>query len=113
MSFIAYDRLKNNETAARPPAVAVFTVAPVCAGAMTADLSDDDRGKTVVSGTERVGVVTDVRGDTAYVDPDWDHVDEGLASALGWERGADDDQPLDESSVTAVRNSEVRLRENL
>ena len=38
--------------------------------AMTADLTDDDSGKTVVSGTERIGVVTDVRGGTAYVDPD-------------------------------------------
>ena len=80
---------------------------------MTADLTDDDSGKKVVSGTERVGVVTDVRGGTAYVDPDWDHVDDGLAEALDWDSDADDDQPLDESAVTAVRNSEVRLREDL
>ncbi len=80
---------------------------------MTADLTDDDSGKTVVSGTERVGVVTDVRGGTAYVDPDWDHVDDGLAEALDWDADTDDDQPLDESAVTAVRNSEVRLREDL
>ena len=79
---------------------------------MTAELSDDDRGKKVVSGTERIGVVTDVRGGQAYVDPDWDHVDDGLAEALGWNR-SDDTHTIDESSVTAVRNSEVRLRENL
>ena len=51
---------------------------------MTAELSDDDRGKKVVSGTERIGVVNDVRDGEAYVDPDWDHVDDDLAAALGW-----------------------------
>jgi hypothetical protein len=34
---------------------------------MTAELSDDDRGKSVINGTERIGTVTDVRGGTAYV----------------------------------------------
>lgn len=79
---------------------------------MTAELSDDDRGKTVVSGTERIGVVTDVRGDRVYVDPDWDHVNDGLAEALEWNQG-DDTHFIDESAVTAVQNNEVRLRENL
>ena len=79
---------------------------------MTAELSDDDRGKKVVNGTERIGVVTDVRGDQAYVDPDWDHVDADLAAALGWEKSGDD-QTIDESSITAVQNAEVRLREDL
>lgn len=79
---------------------------------MTAELSNDDRGKTVVSGTERIGVVTDVRGGEAYVDPDWNHVDENLAEALGWNQ-SDDDYTIDESSVTAVQNDEVRLRENV
>ena len=81
---------------------------------MTAELSDDDRGKKVVSGTERIGVVTDIRGDQAYVDPDWDHVDDDLAAALGWDPDdEDDDYTVDESSITAVQNAEVRLRENL
>ena len=53
---------------------------------VTADLSDDDRGRTVVSGTERIGTVTDVRGGTAHVDPDFDHVPADLADALGWRR---------------------------
>lgn len=79
---------------------------------MTAELSDDDRGKTVVSGTERIGTVTDVRGGTAYVNPDWNHVPEGLRDALDWEE-SDDDQPIDEDAVTAVRNDQVHLREDL
>ncbi|NEU58549.1 PRC-barrel domain containing protein [Halorussus sp. MSC15.2] len=79
---------------------------------MTAELSDDDRGKTVVSDTERIGTVTDVRSGTAYVDPDWDHVPEDLRDALDWEEG-DDHHTIDEDEVTAIQNSQVRLREDL
>lgn len=79
---------------------------------MTAELSDDDRGKTVVSGTERIGVVTDVRGGRAYVDPDWDNVDDGLAETLDWDRN-DDTYTIEESAITAVQNNEVRLRDDL
>lgn len=79
---------------------------------MTADLTDDDRGKTVVKGTERIGVVTDVRGDRVSVDPDWDHVDDDLAAELGWDED-DDLYTIEESAITAVQNNEVRLREEL
>ena len=79
---------------------------------MTAELSDDDRGKTVVSDTERIGTVTDVRGGTAYVDPDWDHIPEDLRDALDWSQG-DDDHTIDEDAVTAVQNSQIRIREDL
>lgn len=79
---------------------------------MTAELSEDDRGKTVVHGTERIGVVTDVQSGQAYVEPDWDHVPEALAETLDWNADADS-QTIPESAVTAVRNSEVRLRDDL
>ncbi|MFC6824197.1 PRC-barrel domain containing protein [Halopelagius fulvigenes] len=79
---------------------------------MTAELSDDDRGKTVVSGTERIGVVTDVRGDRAYVEPEWDNVDEGLKRTLGWDED-DDTYTIEESAFTTVQNTEVRLRSDL
>lgn len=78
---------------------------------MTAELSDDDRGKTVVAGTERIGTVTDVRGGTAYVDPDFEHVSERLREALGWAEG-DDEHTVDEEDVTNVANSQVRLRDD-
>lgn len=78
---------------------------------MTAELTESDRGKKVVNGTERIGVVTDVRGGTAYVDPDWDHVPDGLAEALNWDEEGPHD--IDESSITAIRNDEVRLRDDL
>lgn len=79
---------------------------------MTADLSDDDRGKTVVAGSKRIGTVTDVRGGRAYVAPDLDHVDDDLRDALGW---ADDEaeHAIDEDHVTEVQNAEVRLRDDL
>lgn len=79
---------------------------------MTVELSDDDRGKTVVSGTERIGVIEDVRGGEAYLDPDWDHVDDGLAETLGWDED-DDTHTIEESAFTAVRNDQVHLRDDL
>ena len=79
---------------------------------MTADLSNEDRGKTVVRGTERIGVVTDVASGTAYVDVDRDHVDDDLAATLDWDR-EDDQHTIEEQAITAVQNSEVRLREDL
>lgn len=77
---------------------------------MTAELSEDDRGKTVVYGTERIGTVDEVSSGTAYVDPEFDHVPEDLAARLGWDEG-DERYPLDEEDVTEVINAEVRLRE--
>lgn len=79
---------------------------------MTAELSEDDRGKTVVHETERIGVVTDVLSGRAYVDPDWDHVHDDLAEALDWNQG-EDTHTIEESAITAIRNTEVRLRDDL
>lgn len=78
---------------------------------MTADLNQDDRGKTVVYQNNRIGTVTDVRSGTAYVDPDFDHVPDPLAETLDWDD--DGDHTIDESAITAVENAEVRLREDI
>jgi hypothetical protein len=80
---------------------------------MTAERSDDDRGKTVMSGTERIGVVTGVQGGRAAVDPDWDHVDDDLRRTLGGGDEDDDTHTVEESAITAIRNDEVRLRDDL
>lgn len=77
---------------------------------MTADLSQDDRGKTVVYQNNRIGTVSDVRSGTAYVDPDLDHVPDQLRDALGW---TDEEYTLDEDRITAVENGEVRLRDDI
>ena len=76
---------------------------------MTADLSQDDRGKTVVYQNNRIGTVTDVRSGTAYVELDDSHVPEQLREAMDW----DDDQTVDEDAVAAVRNGQLHLRDDL
>lgn len=78
---------------------------------MTADLTQDDRGKTVVYQNNRLGTVTDVRSGTAYVDPDLDHAPDQLRDALDWTDG--DDYTIDENAITAVANDQVRLRDDL
>lgn len=77
---------------------------------MTARLGQDDRGKAVVYDDTRIGVVTDVRSGTAYVDPEWDHAPDRLRETLDWD---DDESTLDEDAVTNVDNGEVRLRTDL
>lgn len=65
-----------------------------------------------MSGTERIGTVTDVAGNTVYVDPDWDHVLDQLRDEFDW--NPDDDQhEIPESAVTAVQNSQVRIRDDM
>lgn len=77
---------------------------------MTERLGQDDQGKTVVYDNSRIGVVTDVRSGTAYVDPDFDNLPDQLRETLDW---GEDEYTLDEDAVTAVENDEVRLRTDL
>ncbi len=93
-------------------AIGVFRVPDTSTDRMTEQLTDEDRGKQVVHETERIGVVTDVRGDTATVDPQWNHVHDELRAELGWDPD-DEHQTLDESLVTDVRNGQVHLRDDI
>lgn len=77
---------------------------------MTERLGQDDRGKTVVYDNSRIGVVTDVRSGTAYVDPDFDNVPDQLRETLDW---GEDENTLDEDAVTSIDNDQVRLRTDL
>lgn len=79
---------------------------------MTAEVTKDDRGKPVVLGVEPIGTVTEVRGRTVYVDPDFAHVPEGLRRRLGWREG---DRPytIEVDAVAAVAGGAVRLRDDL
>lgn len=79
---------------------------------MTADLTDDDRGKELVSRNKRLGVVTDVRGDTVYLDLDFDHVPDGLREKLDWDPDAETNT-VEESVVETKRNDEVVLRDDV
>lgn len=77
---------------------------------MQVDLTEEDEGKRVVAddGTE-IGVVTEVRGGTAYVDPDPSLL-ESVSAALGWGDRDEGARPLGEEQVGAVTDDEVRLR---
>lgn len=79
---------------------------------MTEDLTDEDRGKELVSRNKRLGVVTDVRGDTVYLDLDFDHVPDGLREELDWDPDAETNT-VDGSVVEAKRNDEVVLRDDV
>jgi hypothetical protein len=77
-------------------------------GAM-AQFTEDDEGKTVVNADgEEVGIVTAVEHGTAHVDPDPGITDK-IMSALGWSDQDEDTYPLQEESVEAITDDEVRL----
>lgn len=76
---------------------------------MTRNLTEDDEGKDVVdTNGETIGIVSSVRGGTAYVDPDPGLTDT-IKSKLGWNEPDTDDYPLDDSRVDTVTDDEVRL----
>lgn len=76
-------------------------------------LTEDDKGKRVVNANgDEIGMVSDVRGGTAYVDPDAGITDK-ITSKLGWSDRDDDDYPLDRSKIDVVSEDEIRLKRNL
>ncbi|WP_135534193.1 PRC-barrel domain containing protein [Halostella pelagica] len=80
---------------------------------MRSNITDDDEGKSVVNADgETVGMVTEVRGGTAHVDPD-PGVTDKIKSKLGWGDTNEDTYPLQEANVDAVTDDEIRLRRDL
>ncbi|OAQ52313.1 hypothetical protein HTG_11870 [Natrinema mahii] len=79
---------------------------------MTAPLTDDAVGKTVVDveGKE-LGIVASVENGSAYVDPDPSLAEQVLAS-VGWEGEDDEDYVVTEDMLRRVDN-EVVLRGEL
>lgn len=76
---------------------------------MATELSSDDEGKTVVSSNDtEIGVVKEVEGDTAHVDPDPGLTDD-LKSKLGWADKGGDTYPVEAGDITTVTDDEVRL----
>ncbi|WP_328587671.1 PRC-barrel domain containing protein [Halosimplex salinum] len=72
-------------------------------------ISDDDQGKPVLdSSGEKIGVVSEVRAGTAYVDPD-PGITDTVKSRLGWSDADADDFPLDDSEIATVTDDEIRL----
>jgi len=76
-------------------------------------VTEEDQGKTVVnSDGEKVGVVTGVRGGTAYVNPDPGLTD-AIKSKLGWEDVDADDYPLKQDRIEQIDDDEIRLTRDL
>jgi hypothetical protein len=75
-------------------------------------VTDDDQGKAVVDSTGRkIGMVTEVRSGTAYV-----NADPGLAdtirSKLGWSDADEDDYVLEEDRIHTITDDEIRLSDS-
>ncbi|SEW25150.1 hypothetical protein [Halobacterium jilantaiense] len=70
---------------------------------------DDDVGKPVVVATgDQIGMVTEVEGDTVYVDPH-PGMTEKIMAKLGWGDRDDDDLPLASDRIAAITDDDVRL----
>lgn len=75
----------------------------------TRTLTNDERGKDVVDADgRRVGIVSGVRGDTAYVDPNPDVTDR-IETMLGLEEVGQGDYPIDPALIDRVSDGEIHL----
>lgn len=77
-----------------------------------AQFSENDEGKSVVMGDEKVGMVQEVRGNTAYVNPDAGVTDK-IKATLDWGDDTEDTYPLQENRVDSVTDDEIRLKRDL
>lgn len=73
-----------------------------------ATLTNDDEGKSVVVEGEKVGVISEVRSGTAYVNPDPSMTD-SIKSKMGWGEADEDTYPINDDSISDVTDDEVRL----
>lgn len=77
---------------------------------MQHDLSEDDEGKTIVdSHGEKIGMVSEVRGGSAYVDPDPGMTD-SVKTRMGWGDADEDDYQIESSRIDSVDDDQIRLR---
>jgi sporulation protein YlmC with PRC-barrel domain len=79
---------------------------------MTAPLTDDDVGKTVIDAEgKELGIVANVDGRTAHVDPN-PSVAEHVLASVGWEGEDEEDYVVTEDMVERI-DDEVVLRGEL
>lgn len=79
---------------------------------MSATLSDDEVGKTVIDAEgKKLGIVAKVEGTRAYVDPN-PSVAEHLLAKLGWEGEDEEDYVVTEDMIGSV-GEEIVLRGDL
>lgn len=76
---------------------------------MRSDITQDDTGKRIVtSNGDEIGMITEVEGDKAFVDPDPGLTDT-IRSKLGWGDAQEGDYVLDANRVEHVTEDEIRL----
>jgi hypothetical protein len=76
---------------------------------MTMSVSDSEEGKAVVDANgDQIGIVSEVRHGTAYVDPDPGLTDK-VKTKLGWNDKDEEDYPLQEESIEAITDDEIKL----
>jgi hypothetical protein len=76
-------------------------------------VTDDDEGKAVVDAHgEKIGMVTEVRSGTAYVNAD-PGITDTIRSKLGWGDADQEDYALEENRIHTVTDDEIRLKDGL
>lgn len=75
-------------------------------------VSKSDKGKRVVNNRgETVGMVTEIKGGAAHVDPD-PSITERIRSRLGWDSDTDDDEyVLQNARIDEITDDEIRLKD--
>lgn len=99
-----------------PPSKITFITMPADGVRSTAmdrnHVTDEDEGKAVMDSTGRkIGMVSEVKSGTAYVEADPGLTD-SIRSKLGWGEADEDDYVLDENRVHTVTDDEVRLKDS-
>lgn len=79
---------------------------------MAPELSDEDEGKPVVNSNQQIATITNVVGDTVYVDPNWNEVPEDVMEGLDWDR-SDDQHKIPASAFSGVQDDAAYLRGDL
>lgn len=74
------------------------------------NLTEDDEGKRVeTTDGDEVGLITEVRGGTAYVEPDPGMFDT-IKAKLDWGDAGEDTYPVRTDDIAEVTDDVVRLR---
>lgn len=74
------------------------------------NVMDDDEGKKVVNANgKKVGIVSEVRDGTAYVDPD-PGITDSIRSRLGWGDADQDDYRLERNRIGTITDDEIQLK---
>ena len=78
-----------------------------------ATLSEEDEGKFLMDGEgEQLGIVSEVRNGTAYVDPD-PNLGEAWMEVFGWGSADEDDLTVPGEAIDTVTDKEIRVNKNL